>query len=246
MVRSMHAGPVSDAGRWAPRGVAGDAGQVVPLAAALMVLVVVALVALVPAAEALADRARASSAADAAALAGAAEGEDAARRLAVANGAELVSFRREADEVVVRVRVGAVEAEARARGRRAVPGVDFAGSLPSRPPGASRPVRCVVSRLQSAGIGARLRTHAVDSGRCRLKRPESPPAARITGSLRPMGRRRLTAAGTATPSTHLTRLRGLVPRPRALPRWRLPPPRPPRPPRRAAARPPPTPFRPRR
>jgi hypothetical protein len=101
----------------------GDSGQVVPLAAALMVLTVAALVALVPAAEALADRARASTAADAAALAGAAEGEDAARRLAAANGAELVEFRREGEEVVVRVRVGMVQAEARARGRRVVPDV---------------------------------------------------------------------------------------------------------------------------
>jgi hypothetical protein len=119
MVQSVHGDPAS-------RGAAGDAGQVVPLAAALMLLVVAALVALVPAAEALADRARASTAADAAALAGAAEGQDAARRLAVANGAELVSFRREGQEVVVRVRVGAVEAEARAQARWAIPGASAA------------------------------------------------------------------------------------------------------------------------
>jgi hypothetical protein len=102
---------------------AADSGQVIPLAAALMVLVIAALVALVPAAEALADRARASTAADAAALAGAAEGEDAARALAGANGAELIEFRQEGEEVLVRVRVGSVEASARARGRRAVPDV---------------------------------------------------------------------------------------------------------------------------
>ena len=102
---------------------AADSGQVIPLAAALMVLVITALVALVPAAEALADRARASTAADAAALAGAAEGEDAARALARANGAELVEFRQEGEEVLVGVRVGSVEASARARGRRVVPDV---------------------------------------------------------------------------------------------------------------------------
>ena len=102
---------------------AADSGQVIPLAAALMVLVITALVALVPAAEALADRARASTAADAAALAGAAEGEDAARALAEANGAELVEFHQEGQEVLVRVRVGSVESSARARGRRAVPDV---------------------------------------------------------------------------------------------------------------------------
>lgn len=102
---------------------AADSGQVIPLAAALMVLVITALVALVPAGEVLADRARASTAADAAALAGAAEGEDAARALAEANGAELVEFRQEGEEVLVRARVGDVEASARARGRRAVPDV---------------------------------------------------------------------------------------------------------------------------
>ncbi len=116
---SLLSSAAADAGRLSSRRGAGDAGQVVPLAAALMVLVVTALVALVPAVEALTARARASTAADAAALAGAAEGEAAARRLAAANGAELVEFRREGDEVVVRVRVGAVEAEARARGHLA-------------------------------------------------------------------------------------------------------------------------------
>ena len=67
--------------------------------------------ALVPAGRALEDRARARTAADAAALAGAAEGEAAARRLAAANGGRLVEFRREGDEVVVRVRVGVAAAE---------------------------------------------------------------------------------------------------------------------------------------
>ena len=67
--------------------------------------------------EALGQRARARTAADAAALAGAAEGEDAARRLAAANGGEVVLRSPvRGDEVVVRVRVGDVEAEARARG----------------------------------------------------------------------------------------------------------------------------------
>ncbi len=136
---------------------AADDGQVVPLAAALMVLVVAALVALVPAVEALSARARASSAADAAALAGAAEGEDAARRLAAANGAELVDFRREGEEVVVRVRVGAVEAEARARGHRVPPGgVSSRSARPTTWRGRPGPLRSV--RAGVWPMDARLRT----------------------------------------------------------------------------------------
>ena len=106
----------------------GDGGQVVPLAVAMVGLLVVALLALVPAAAALGQRAQAGTAADAAALAGAAEGEDAARRLAEANGGEVVAYEQVGREVEVRVRVGDVEATARAAGRhrRAGP-VDGAG-----------------------------------------------------------------------------------------------------------------------
>jgi D-alanyl-D-alanine carboxypeptidase/Putative Flp pilus-assembly TadE/G-like len=92
-----------------------DAGQTVPLAVAMLAIVAVALVALAPVGRGLADRAHARTAADAAALAGAAEGEQAARALAGANGADLVEFERAGDEVVVRVRVGDVDAYARAR-----------------------------------------------------------------------------------------------------------------------------------
>lgn len=58
--------------------------------------------------------AKAQTAADAAALAGAADGPDAARDLAAANGAEVVRLDRDGDEVQVRVRVRTVEAVARA------------------------------------------------------------------------------------------------------------------------------------
>jgi D-alanyl-D-alanine carboxypeptidase len=95
----------------------GDGGQVVPLAVAMVGLLVVALLVLVPAAAALGQRAQAGTAADAAALAGAAEGEDAARRLAEANGGEVVAYEQVGSEVEVRVRVGDVEATARAAGR---------------------------------------------------------------------------------------------------------------------------------
>ena len=94
-----------------------ERGQVLPLAAAMLALVAAGLVALVPAARALTDRARAATAADAAALAGATGGEPAARRLAAANGGRLEGFRAGDGEVAVRVRVGSVAAAARA-GRR--------------------------------------------------------------------------------------------------------------------------------
>jgi D-alanyl-D-alanine carboxypeptidase/Putative Flp pilus-assembly TadE/G-like len=92
-----------------------DDGQIVPLAAALVGLCCVALLALAPVARVLDDRARARTAADAAALAGAADGERTAREVAGANGADLLEIERNGDEVVVQVRVGEVEAYARAR-----------------------------------------------------------------------------------------------------------------------------------
>ena len=115
-----------------------DGGQALPLAAAMVAVVTIALVGLVPAAQALADRARARTAADAAALAAAVDGEHAARELAADNGAELVEFERSGDEVVVGVRLGDVEARARARATRRHPvssgpegGGDRAGLAPA-------------------------------------------------------------------------------------------------------------------
>lgn len=106
-----------------------DRGQAVPLVAAMLAVVTVALVALVPVGLALTDRARARSAADAAALAGAAEGEQAAREVAAANGAELLDYRPAGDEVTVRVAVDGIEASARARAvrRAGTPGTPGVG-----------------------------------------------------------------------------------------------------------------------
>src|SRR5829696_5442546 len=67
---------------WVRSAARDDRGQTTPFAAAMVALCAVALVALVPAARALDDRARARTAADAAALAGAADGESAAREVA--------------------------------------------------------------------------------------------------------------------------------------------------------------------
>jgi hypothetical protein len=102
--------------RWRARD--DDRGQVVPLAAAMVALCGVALLALVPVAGALDDRARARTAADAAALAGAADGEQGARQVAAANGADLLEIEQDGDDVVVQVRVGQVEAYAKARATR--------------------------------------------------------------------------------------------------------------------------------
>lgn len=92
-----------------------DRGQATPLMAAAIVLVAVLMIGMGPMARVLADRAQARTAADAAALAGAAEGEDAAREMAAANDAELVGYQAQGDEVVVKVAIGRVTAYGRAR-----------------------------------------------------------------------------------------------------------------------------------
>ena len=81
----------------------------------MVAIVLAALIGLVPVGRVLADRAHARTAADAAALAGAVDGEEAARALAESNGADLLSFEQHGGEVVVRVQVGGADAYARAR-----------------------------------------------------------------------------------------------------------------------------------
>lgn len=92
-----------------------EGGQVMPLVVAVMVVVGVVMMALTHLGVAAADRARAQTAADAAALAGAADGRPAADELAVANGARLVSYREVGSDVIVTVAVNAARATARAR-----------------------------------------------------------------------------------------------------------------------------------
>ena len=92
-----------------------ESGQAFPLVL-LVVALAVGLCLVVARSGAMAgDRARARTAADAAALGAAAEGDEAARRLATANGATVVAIRRVGGEVEVVVRVGDVTAAARAR-----------------------------------------------------------------------------------------------------------------------------------
>jgi len=93
----------------------GDGGQAVPVAAAAVTLALVLGLGAVRLADVVTDRARAHSAADAAALAGVVEGRLGAERLAAANGGRVTAFESAGDEIEVRVRVGDVEAVARAR-----------------------------------------------------------------------------------------------------------------------------------
>lgn len=97
-----------------------ESGQVVPLVLAVVAVAAAVLLLLGPLGRAAGDRARAAAAADLAALAGAAEGEAAAREVAAANGATLISWAAAGSDVWVEVRVG--EAVDRARARREPPG----------------------------------------------------------------------------------------------------------------------------
>lgn len=106
-----------------------ERGSVLPLLALGLALVLVAGLFLVGLAGAAVERAKAQTAADAAALAGAVEGRQAAAELARRNGGELVELRVAGDETIVRVRVGETVAEARAA-------VEL-GAVP--PPGAAQP-----------------------------------------------------------------------------------------------------------
>ena len=92
-----------------------DSGQLVPLYALIVLVACGAALVLVHLGVITVHRAHARTAADAAALAGAAEGRAAAEQVAAANGAVLESFDSFGDEVEVRVRVGGSHARARAR-----------------------------------------------------------------------------------------------------------------------------------
>jgi len=91
-----------------------DAGQVVPLVAALIVVMAGIALAVVAVGGVLADRAVARTAADAAALVAAVDSDEAAAAVAGANGARLVAIERHGVQVEVTVAVGRVTARARA------------------------------------------------------------------------------------------------------------------------------------
>jgi hypothetical protein len=109
---------MEDHGRNQP---SGEGGQAAPLVLAVIALAVVVLLALVPVVHGTTDRAHARAAADAAALAGAAEGEEAAREVAEANGATLVAWQAAGADVWVAVEVGDARAVAKARRSWTIP-----------------------------------------------------------------------------------------------------------------------------
>jgi hypothetical protein len=132
-----------------------DSGQVTPLLAAGILFAGMLLVALGPLGRTVVDRAQARTAADAAALAGAAADRDAAEALVRANRGQLLRYEEHGDEVVVEVEVDGVTAFGRARGFRATPadsGVDVPDGLAtvSCPRGGSITVASsIASNLQS-------------------------------------------------------------------------------------------------
>jgi uncharacterized membrane protein len=91
-----------------------ERGQVLPLAAGVIALAAAAMLLVVHLGRAANDRARARTAADAAALAGAAEGRAAATAIAAANHAVIARYDELPDGVQLSVRVGAATATARA------------------------------------------------------------------------------------------------------------------------------------
>jgi hypothetical protein len=96
------------------RRLAGPSGQALPLVVGIVALAALGVVALGRFAAATVDAARARTAADAAALAGASDGRAAAVAVAAANGGSLVSFAARDETVIVEVRVGDALAGARA------------------------------------------------------------------------------------------------------------------------------------
>jgi hypothetical protein len=114
-----------------------DGGQVTPLLAAGIMVTAMLLVALGPMGRALSDRAQARTAADAAALAGAAADKDAAAALAEANRGRLLRYEEHGSEVVVEVEVGGVNAFSRARRSEAT-----SPDMPTGVPGGLATVSC--------------------------------------------------------------------------------------------------------
>ena len=92
-----------------------DEGQALPLMAGVLALVATVAVGLVALGNLVGERARAQTAADAAALAGAARGRPAAVAMARENHGDLEAFAAQGAEVEVTVRGGEATATSRAR-----------------------------------------------------------------------------------------------------------------------------------
>lgn len=114
-----------------------DAGQVLPLVAVLILLAALSIVLVGRVGSRLSEQARARTAADAVALAGAADGRAGAELVARENGAAIIGWFPSGDGVQVAVRVGRATAIARAVRDCTRPArgdlLHFAGCPPSRP-----------------------------------------------------------------------------------------------------------------
>ncbi len=112
----------------------GDDGQLLPLYALVLVVACAAIVLLGHLGQLAHRRAQARTAADASALAGAADGREAAARVAAANCAVLEVFVERDGGVDVRVSVHGTSAIARAERARPAPGVMAADGRSDRVP----------------------------------------------------------------------------------------------------------------
>lgn len=122
-------------------------GSVLPLVALVLVVAAGLVVAVGRVGGDVVVAARARAAADAAALAGALEGEGAARRLAGANGGRLVSYEVEGSDVQVAVDVGGVAAQARARRTGALSAGDVGGASSA---GLTEAMRAAIAAAEAA------------------------------------------------------------------------------------------------
>ena len=171
------------------RSMPGERGQVVPLLAALVVLAGLAMMALGHLGGGAVERAEARRAADAAALAGAAEGRSAAQRLAGDNGATVSRYNEAGKDTEVVVRFG--DARAIARARREGGGV---GARPGDPSPALRAALARAAQLLGHRLGvvrargvtveltpagyAELAPRAIEAGLC----PSGPNQMRVCGA----------------------------------------------------------------
>lgn len=162
-----------------------ERGQALPLLALVLVLAAAAAVVVADLGAAAVHRARARTAADAAALAGAVDGEPAARSIADANGAALVSFLRDGPIVVVIVQHGPARASATAEAARADSHPD--GVAPAVAAGLERAAQLLgrpvpVTAVTDGGLGVEIDPSVADdlaalddaTGLCRRAAPARP------------------------------------------------------------------------
>lgn len=166
-----------------------ERGQVVPLLAAFIVFAGLFMIGLARLSGGAVERALARRGADAAALAGAADGSEAAQRLARTNDARITRYRTEKNETEVVVRYGDAHAIARARleggGQRQRPGdpspalraaLARAAQLLGHQPKVVR-ARGHDVELTDAGY-AELAPRAIEAGLC----PSAPRTLRVCGA----------------------------------------------------------------